>query len=729
MEYQNAGAAQPQATSPMMGQPDPMQAMQGMAQPQEEVPPSLDKFLEQINIAKNLDDELLEKIGQEAYEGYKRDLDSKSYWDNQVDEWVKLAAQVKDIKSYPWTNASNVKYPLLATAAMQFAARAYPSLVPADGKIVQFKVVGADPQGQKAALADKLAKHMNYQLMEDMEDWEEEMDRLLIMLPIMGCLFKKTYFDPIKKRNVSRLVGPKDLVVNHWASSLESAHRKTEVLLMTKNQIQSYKNADLFLDVELEEPNSHPQAGSTVSVHGAQPPSTKDSSTPYVVLEQHTYWDLDDDGYEEPYIITIEEKSKKVLRIVARFDSDGVYTKENGDLICIEPVEYYTKYGFIPNPDGGFYDIGFGHLLGPLNESTNTLINILIDSGHLATLQAGFIGKGLRLKMGETKFTPGEWKGVNATGDDIKKQIFPLPTKEPSDVLFKLLGLLIESGRELASVAEIFTGKMPGQNTPATTTQSTIEQGMKVFTAIYKRTYRALSKEYRKLFRLNSLYEENFQRATAILDEPIGTQNYDRSSYDVCPTADPTAVSTTQKMQKAAMLMEILPLGTVNVMEATKRILEAQEQPNIEALMQEPQPQVDPKVMAVQAKMQMDKEKHEMDKVMKQFEMQMDQQKALMEQQFMKMEKMMEMKLKEMEFNQKAEHQQKQAQLDMVTGNQQMQHGEAQHQQKMRQMKEQADAKAKSAAVGGVAGKSGNEGASRGPRGKKPSSNSGNPSK
>lgn len=673
---------------------------------------NLDKLLATTNIAEELDEELLADIGMEVYEGYKRDLDSKYSWDTQVDTWVKLAAQIKDEKSYPWPKASNVKFPLLATAAMQFAARAYPALVPADGKVVQFKVVGADLQGQKAMTADKLAKHMNYQLLEDMEDWEEEMDRLLIQLPIVGCLFKKTYFDPIKKKNVSRLVGPKDLVVNHWATSLEAAHRKTEIIPMTKNQLKSYQNAGLFLEIEdLPDPVANPMFPNKSDVHGGVSPSQMDASTPYVILEQHTYWDLDDDGYAEPYIITIEEQSRSVLRIVARFDSDGVYHTDDGDLICIEPVEYYTKYEFIPNPDGGFYGIGFGHLLGPLNESTNTVINQLVDSGTLANLQAGFIGKGLRLKLGETKFQPGEWKTVNATGDDIKKQIFPLPARDPSEVLFKLLGLLIESGRELASVAEIFTGKMPGQNTPATTTQASIEQGMKVFTAIYKRTYRALAKEFKKLFRLNSLYEENFTKAQMILDEPIGPQDYDRKAYDVCPTADPTAVSTTQKQQKAAMLMEILPLGTVNVGEATKRILEAQEQPNIEALMQPQQLPPDPKVMAMQEKAKMDKEKHQMDMVAKQMELQFEQIKMQMEMKFEEQMSQMKMQLEQMKFQQEAQQQVRQSQLDQMTGQQDMQHGEAQHQQKMRQMKEQANAQAESRRVAGVEKSSGNAGA------------------
>jgi chaperonin GroES len=673
----------------------------------------LDKAIQTTNLAENMKKEELQKIGTEVYDGYMLDLKSKEAWERQIDGWVKLAAQIKEEKNFPWPKASNVKYPLLATAAMQFAARAYPSLVPADGKIVQFRVVGADPNGEKAIKADKLAKHMNYQLLEDMEDWEEEMDRLLIMLPVVGCLFKKTYFDNIKKRNVSKLVGPKDLVVNYWATSLEAAHRKTEIISMNRNQIKAMQNAGLYLDVELPEPRSQPELPYRQDAHGNEMPSQADDTTPYVVLEQHTFKDLDDDGYQEPYIVTIEEQSKKVLRIVARFDSDGIQKNEDGDLICIEPVEYYTKYGFIPNPDGGFYDIGFGHLLGPLNESANTVINQLIDAGTLSILQAGFIGKGLRIKMGQQRFQPGEWKEVNATGDDLKKQIMPLPVPGPSGELLKLLEMLLASGKELASVAEIFTGKMPGQNTPATTTQATIEQGMKVFTAIYKRTYRSLAKEFRKIFRLNGLYDENFQRAVEVLDEPIGPADYDRKSYDVCPSADPTAGSTTEKMMKVQMLGQLIPLGTINVMEFTKRTLEAQEQPNIGALMQQPQPQVDPKVQAIQAKAQMDKEKHQLDMVAQQMELKFEVMRQQMEAKHEEEMNAMKMQFEAMKFQQQARHQQQQAVLDAVTSQQEMAAQSKMHSQKMamqdeqhkmslKQMKEKANAKRNTGAMGGM---------------------------
>ena len=679
----------PAINQPQQAQPG-IQGMGAMAQQQPQQPPAppaehtperamqmdLNMMLSEVNIADKLEDELLEEIGTAVKKGFDIDLQSKSDWDKLIDDWVGLAAQIKEEKSFPWRNAANVKYPLLSTAALQFAARAYPSLVPADGKIVQMKVVGKDQQGQKAEKADRLAAHMNYQILVDMQDWEEEMDRLLTMLPIVGCLFKKTYFDKINSRNVSKLLGPKDLVVNYWASGLDSAYRKTEIVQMTKNQLFSMEQAGIYRKIEdLPEPmNVSPYIPGKADVHKTTAPSERDATTPYVLLEQHTFWDLDEDGYAEPYVITIEAQSRKVLRIVARWDSDGVRTNKEGKLVSIEPVEYYTKYGFIPNPDGGFYDVGFGHLLGPLNESANTIINQLLDAGTLSNLQAGFIGKGLRIKMGEVKFQPGEWKMVNSTGNDIKQQIFPLPAAPPSEVLFKLLGLVIESSEKLASVAEIFVGKMPGQNTPATTTMASIEQGMKVFTAIYKRVYRSLAKEFKKLFRLNGLYKENLEKAAHILDAPISPADYDVKSYDVCPTADPTAVSSTQKLLKAQGLMEVLPLGTINVLEVTKRILEAQEQPNLELLMAQPTPPPpDPKLVAAQQKGQMDKESHQMDMQKSQMEGERAEREAAMEAKYREREmqqdaqfKALELRFKAMEKQLEAKHAVQKHRLDMV---------------------------------------------------------------
>lgn len=578
------------------------------------------EYMDSVNIAEDLDKQVLHKIGSEVKRGYDADEGSRDEWYDCLEDYVKLAKQVKENKTYPWPKASNVKYPLLSTAAMQFGARAYPSLVPSNESVVKARVIGKDPTGAKAERADRVSRYMSYQLMQEMKGWEEDMDKLLTTIPIMGTMFKKTYWDSGTRTNCSKLIFPQNLVVNYWAKCLATAERATEIIEMSPRVLKERQMQGLFLDVELGTPNSPPQRFDE-KVSEMHAPGELDETTPYIILEQHTYFDLDNDGYPEPYIVTIESSSTKVLRIVARYDDDSfVFNEgENGDLAQIKPIQYYTKFSFIPNPDGGFYDIGFGTLLGPLNEAVNTTINQLIDSGTLHNMQAGFLGKGLKLKLGESAFKPGEWKSVNATGDDLKKQILPLPTKEPSSVLFQLMGTLITSGKELASVAEIFTGKMPGQNTPATTTMATVEQGMKVFTAVYKRIFRGLQEEFEKLYRLNSIYLDE-TKYVAVLDAEIGQADFNADDHDIVPGADPQAVSSQEKLQKAMGLMEMLPTGMLNTVEVVRRVLVAQDQSNIDALWsdavkqtgQPPPPPPDPKMLEMQMKQQAEQQKMQM---------------------------------------------------------------------------------------------------------------------
>lgn len=572
----------------------------------------IDKILDSVNIAEDLEKQQLHKIGKSVVEGFETDLASRKPWEKDLESWTKLALQIADTKTFPWTGAANIKYPLLATAAMQFAARAYPTLVPSNGKIVKCRVVGADPDGQKTARADRISTHMSYQLLEQMDGWEEDMDKLLISLPIAGTVFKKTYWDAGKQQNCSKLVLPKNLVVNYYARCIEDAERISEVILMSQRKVKERQNEGIFLDTKLPRPSGDAVLEQDRVNNAFQLVSDDDKTTDYTLIEQHCFLDLDEDGYAEPYIVTVEYGSQRVLRIVPRFSDKDVLVNEKGKVVKIEPIQYYTKYDFIPNPDGGFYSIGFGRLLGPLNESSNTIINQLVDAGSLSNLQSGFIGKGLRIKMGEAKFSPGEWKAVNATGDDIKKQIFPLPVRDPSPVLFNLLDLLLKSGKELASVAEIFVGKMPGQNTPATTTMATIEQGMKVFTAVYKRVYRSLAKEFQKLYVLNREYM-NPQEYIDVLDQPVEQSDYEGSENDVIPAADPTAVSNQEKQAKVQALMQILQLGTINPMAVTKLYLEAFEIPNAESFINQPQPQgPSPEQQQAEAKMQLEQQKAQM---------------------------------------------------------------------------------------------------------------------
>lgn len=560
---------------------------------------SLEKILESVNLAEELSDRDLDRIGYFVKEGYDTDKTSRKTWEGKIDDWMALAMQLVEAKTYPWKDASNVKYPLITTASLQFSSRAYSALLPGTSA-VRGRVVGYDLDGSKTERAVRVGKHMSYQLLEQMEDWEEEMDRLLFALPIMGCMFKKTYFDTIKRRNVSEIVYPKALVVNYWSKTLDDAERITHELRMSENDIYERVSGGVYIHQELGTTISDLKEKVSDKVTGQQKPK-EDNTLPYLILEQHCYMDLDQDGYKEPYIVVIDATTSKVLRIVARFSELGIIYNEERELQRITPDQYLTKFSFIPSPDGGFYDIGFGVLLGPINETINTAINQLLDAGTLSTLQSGFIARGIRIKGGAKAFKPGEWKYVNTSGDDLRKGLVPLPVREPSQVLFSLLGMMVESGERLSSVTEVMTGDIPGQNTKATVAMAAIEQGMKVFSSIYKRIHRSLSKEYRKLFKLNSIFlqpEEYFN----VIDvgqeraEKIGKADYDDSGVDIVPSSDPNVATEQQKVAKIQALGELLQLGTINPQEYTKRYLEATEQPNIEALMNMPPPQPNPEV-------------------------------------------------------------------------------------------------------------------------------------
>lgn len=661
---------------------------------------NLDQLFAQSNLAEGMDDEELIKIGSEVVKDFEQDLASRKQWETQHEQWMKLAIQVIEEKTWPWKNASNVKYPLLSTSAMQFQARAYPTLVGATD-VVKAKVIGEDPTGEKTRRAERIGKHMTYQVLEQMENWDEDMDKACFILPIVGCIFKKIYFHAEKGYNCSELILPKDLVVNYWAKDLESATNKTHVIYMTKNTIKEKQLNGNFLEFDLDQTFPKELESFTRGRENEKLSAPADNvDAPRTLLESHRWHDLDNDDYKEPYIVTVEYSSGKVCRITPRFEKDGVKSAK-GKIIKITPEEYFIKFPFIPNPDGGFYDLGFGALLGPLNETVNTLINQLIDSGTIHNLQGGFIAKGIRLKAGDTSFTPGEWKFVQTSGDDLRKGIFPLPTKEPSQTLFELLGTIVESGQKLASVAEIFVGKMPGQNTPATTTMATIEQGMKVFTAIYKRIYRSLTKEFKRLYRLNKIYL-NPQDEFNIVDSQelmqIGQSDYQADDTDVKPAADPNSVSEMLRLTKAQALLELIPLGTLNAQEATKRILEAQDQPEIEKLLNQGPPPPDPKMLEIQAKMEAEKAKTELKMQEAQMKMMIDQQLGKMDMQMKQME--LQMKAVEAQLNLKTkEHQmtldmakaQQDQKINEVAGAQKLQLQEQQFQAKEKQIKQKEE--------------------------------------
>lgn len=565
-----------------------------LSPPDEEQVDKLKRWSSSINIAEELDDDELSKIGQRVVFEYEIDYNSLGDWREKIERAEKIANQIAEAKQYPWPKASNILYPLITTASIQFAARAYPAIV--NGRsIVKGTVLGEDdgvavvvdgqpqidpmtgqpawivPPGAKQARADRIGEHMSSQLLDEQIEWEPETDKLLHVLPIMGTAFRKVYFDPDKGRNAAIYVSAARFVVNYKARSLERAPRATEEISFYPLEIEEKVRAGIFLDIE----------------YGASPGTENDDDAPVEFLEQHRWLDLDEDGYPEPYIVTVAKHLSKVVRIVARYDLDGIhYNYSKGRIQKIDPVHYYEPYQFLPNFEfeGSIYGTGFGTLLLPLNESINTTLNMLIDAGHLANTQGGFVGKGLSMNAGSMRFQPGEYKVVNASGMSIRDNIVQLQFPGPSPVLFQLLGMLVEAGKEIASVKDVLTGETQAANTPATVVLAQIEQGLKVFTSIYKRIYRSLKGELNKLYRLNRLYL-NDQTSYKIGNDwkQISRADYDKGS-GVEPVADPSMVSDMQKLGKAGFLMQFAADPTMDGKEIKTRMLKAAGIDNVEAL-------------------------------------------------------------------------------------------------------------------------------------------------
>jgi chaperonin GroES len=553
----------------------------------------------EANIADLLCKEDLQTIGVQVVKDFDNDLMSRSTWEKRTEASLKLALQVAETKNFPWPNASNIKFPLITIAALQYHARSYPVLI--DSNLpVKCRVVGDDKDGQRALRSSRVEQHMSYQLLEEDEDWEAEMDKVLITQPIVGCAFKKTYYDPIRKHNISENVLAKDLVVNYWTKSLETANRVTHVLQMTRNEIYERVARGLWLDVS---EGRQQQDVSIVMGNGLQqaqdkaqgmtPPLPNDSSTPIEMLEQHCHIDFDDDGYAEPYIVYVRRDNKQVARIVARYTDKDIERNKKGDVILsIKAEQYFTKYPFVPSPDGGFYDLGFGVLLGPLNESINTIVNQLVDSGTMANTAGGFLSRGIKLRGGNYNFNPMEWKHVDTTGDDLRKGIVPLPVREPSQVLFTLLNLLINYGERIGGSVDILSGQNPGQNTPAETTRTMAEQGMKIFNGIFKRTHRSLKQEFRKLYRLNQIFvnEDTEYVSNATSQGLVLASDYIGPVTDVMPTADPSITSDSQRLNQAMAIAQRVAAtpGLYNRYEVENTFLKAIKVTNIEKLLPDP---------------------------------------------------------------------------------------------------------------------------------------------
>lgn len=524
-------------------------------------------ILQADNLTDLLSEAQLNEIGGKCLRDYEIDETSRKDWLVRYKRWLDIAMQVREEKTWPWRKAANIHYPLLTTAAVQFQARAYPAIV--DGSnLVKGRVLGPDNDGKKRERADRIGAHMTYQLLYQMPGWEEDTDRLLLVLPIVGCQFRKSYYDEIGKTNCSKTVSAEHFVVNYWAKSLDSTPRYTHIMPMYPHEIRERIAAGIWKTIPIEQ----------------DMPEAQDDQGIVDMLEQRCLIDLDEDGYPEPYVVTLTKRGD-VARIAPCFDAEGVTVGPENTVVRIECRQYFTKYGFIPAPDGSFYDIGFGSLLEDLSSAIDASINQMLDAGTLQNTQGGFIGSGINIKGGIKGFQPGEWKRVDVTGGTLKDNLVPLSLSGPSAVLFNLLTMLIEAAKGITSVQDILTGGEQPANTPATTTLARIEQGMKVMTGIFKRIHRSFREELKILFDLNRDFLEDEVYAN-LNDTPvqIGRMDYQDEDIDVVPVSDPTMATDAQKLARAEVLMSQQGNPLLDPAEITRRFLEAAGIPDISKL-------------------------------------------------------------------------------------------------------------------------------------------------
>lgn len=570
---------------------------------------TVDELVAMPNIADKMSVEDRQVIGLWAKNQYDVDKASRVEWERDTAESLKLALQVSEAKTYPWPNASNVKFPLITVAALKFHARAYASLVPPSG-IVKAAPVGYNPPQERVDVANRVGAHMSYQL-QRCTSWESETDRALLIVPIVGCAFKKTDYDPVTKKRDSCLVLPQNLVVNYWTKTLDTAPAISEYFTQTSNEVRENVLNEIWLDnpapATASAPPTDPVTAAKEKAQGVRPPEVTTRGNVQHFIEQHTSIDLDNDGYEEPYIVTFDRDTGFVRAIVARYLPSGVHRKDDKakTILRIDPVSYYTKLPFIPSPDGGFYDKGFGHLLGPCNEAVNSLINQLIDAGTMANLGGGFLGRGMRIKKGDSYFQPREWKTVDSVGDDIAKNIYPLPVRDPSQVLLDLMIYLVGYAERIAAANEVQMGEMKQHNIKSEAFRIADENGAQIYAAIFKRLWRAIGDEFRLFYALNARIPPDKDYAQGAEWFEIQAGDYSVAYISIDCAADPDAVTDIQRQRQAVMIYNTEAQEGRPTLAAKRRLYKAYNVPDIDELLpkEEPPPTPNAQLISANAKM------------------------------------------------------------------------------------------------------------------------------
>ena len=506
------------------------------------------------NLAELMGDESLDEIGTSLYDNYTEYKESRADWADSYREGLNLLGFKYERRTEPFKGASGVTHPVLAEAVTQFQAQAYKELLPADGP-VRAQILG-DVTNEKQDQANRVKDFMNYQLMDQMKEYEPEFDQMLFYLPLTGSTFKKVYYDDLLGRAVSKFVQAEDLIVPYTANSLDDADSVIHVIRISENDLRKQQVGGFYRDVELGQPpiNESEIKTKQLELEGVTR-NDQQNDNMYTLLEIHTNLDLEDypdvdennepTGIKLPYIITIDESSQKVLSIRRNYEPNDPLKKKK---------EYFVQFKFLPGT--GFYGFGLIHMIGGLSRTATAALRQLLDAGTLANLPAGFKTRGIRIRDDAQPLQPGEFRDVDAPGGNIKDQFMQLPFKGPDQTLLQLMGIVVQAGQRFASIADAQVGDM-NQQAAVGTTVALLERGSRVMSAIHKRLYVGLKEE----FKLLSQVFKTYLPAEYPYDVPGATRNIKVKDFDdridIVPVADPNIFSQTQRINLAQIQLQL----------------------------------------------------------------------------------------------------------------------------------------------------------------------------
>ena len=498
------------------------------------------------NLADVIDDSELRTIGIDLIAKFDSDKNSRSDWEQSYEQGLdQLGLEIED-RTTPWAGACGVFHPMLSEAVVRFQAQTIQEVMPAKGP-VKTQIWGLVTD-ERQKQAKRVQDYMNYQLLEVMTEYRSETEKLLFSLPLAGSAFRKIYFDPSLGRPTSMFVPAEDFVVSYNESELQQAERYTHVMNRSTNQIRKLQVSGFYKDVELTPSyiEDNRVTDKYQDIGGVKPSYDKEER--HQLLEMHVDFDLpgfeDSDGVALPYVITIDKGSSTILSIYRNWAEDDEHKAKK---------QHFVHYGYVPGI--GFYNLGLIHMIGGLAKSATSLLRQLVDAGTLSNLPGGLKTRGLRIKGDDTPIMPGEFRDVDVPGGVIRDNITFLPYKEPSSVLYQLLGNIVEEGRRFASMADLKVADM-NQEAPVGTTLAIMERAMKVQSAIQARIHASLKQEYKILAGIIHDFTDPDYPYETDAGEGIKTEDFD-DRIDIVPVSDPNASTMAQRIMQYQAALQL----------------------------------------------------------------------------------------------------------------------------------------------------------------------------